>query len=110
LNFDTSDISNGLSIAKEIKGLGFSGASGLLSLIYPKHFATDDQFAVKALCQISGLTDIIEILKMNPENLTLKNGVLLINIMRKKAKENNQLFSTEFWTPRKIDMILWASR
>ena len=110
MNFDTSDISKGLSIAKEIKGLGFSGASGLLSLIYPNHFGTIDQFAVKALCQIPELPEIKEIEKMNPENLTLINGILLINIMIKKAKENNNIFGGDFWTPRKIDMILWASR
>jgi hypothetical protein len=110
LNFDISDISVGLLIAKEIHGLGIAGSSGLLSLMYPNDFATVDQFAVKALCQISNLPDSKDLKKMKPDNLTLRNGKVLINIMRDKAKENNAIFDTNFWTPRKIDMILWASR
>lgn len=110
LNFNVSDIRNGLSTAKEIYGLGIAGASGLLSLMYPYDFATVDQFAVKALCQIPSLSESNDLKKMKPDNLSLKNGIVLINIMRRKAKENNELFGTDFWTPRKIDMILWASR
>ena len=110
LNFNLSDISVGLLIAKEIHGLGIAGASGLLSLMYPNDFATVDQFAVKALCQIPSLPESIDLIKMNPDNLSLINGIILINIMRHKAKENNEIFGSDFWTPRKIDMILWASR
>lgn len=47
---------------------------------------------------------------MNPNNITLKNGIVLINIMKDKAKENNKIFGTDFWTPRKVDMVLWALR
>jgi hypothetical protein len=110
LNLNVSDISTGLSVAKEIRGLGIAGASGLLSLMYPNNFATVDQFAVKALCQIPSLPESSSLKEMRPENLTLKNGIILIDIMLRKAKENNRIFATDFWTPRKIDMILWASR
>jgi len=110
LNLNVSYISVGLSVAKEIHGLGIAGASGLLSLMYPYNFATVDQFAVKALCQISDLSESSDLKKMKPDNLTLRNGIILINIMQRKAKENNKIFGTDFWTPRKIDMILWASR
>jgi hypothetical protein len=110
VNFDTSDISIGLSIAKEIPGLGIAGASGLLSLMYPDKFATVDQFVVKALSEIPDLSQSSDLKKMNPENLTLRDGVILINIMQTKANENNRVFGTHFWTPRKIDMVLWASR
>ena len=110
LNLNVFDISVGLKIAKEIHGLGIAGASGLLSLMYPNNFATVDQFAVKALCQIPSLSESIDLKKMKPDNLTLRNGVILINIMLSKAKANNRIFGTDFWTPRKIDMILWASR
>lgn len=78
--------------------------------MYPNNFATVDQFAVKALCQISSLPESSSLNKMKPESLTLRNGIILINIMLRKAKENNMIFGTDFWTPRKIDMILWASR
>jgi hypothetical protein len=110
LNINTSDISAGLSIAKEIHGLGIAGASGLLSIMYPNSFATVDQFAVKALCKIPSISESNNLMKMKPDNLTLINGMTLIGIMRRKAKDNNINFDTDFWTPRKIDMILWASR
>lgn len=111
LNFNVSDISEGLMIAKEIHGLGIAGASGLLSLMYPDYFATVDQFVVEALDKISGLSKKDEIHKMmeHKKSLTLNNGIVLINIMRGKASENNQIFNTDFWTPRKIDKVLWSS-
>ena len=45
---------------------------------------------------------------MNPEGLKIKDGIILVNIMKEKAAELNAKFNTDFWTPRKIDMILWA--
>ena len=45
---------------------------------------------------------------MNPESLTNNDGVILVEIMREKAEELNRNFNTDFWTPRKIDMILWS--
>jgi len=110
LRFNISDISIGISIAKEIHGLGIAGASGLLSLMYPNNFATVDQFVVKALSQISDLKESFHLKMMKADNLTLRNGIVLINIMQEKAKNNNRIFGTDFWTPRKIDMVLWSSR
>lgn len=110
LAFNTSEVLTGLSIASEIRGLGVAGASGLLSLMFPNIFGTVDQFIVKALWQLPELSENSDLKRMKPESLTLRDGVILIDIMQRKANENNQLFSTDFWTPRKIDMILWASR
>jgi len=42
LNLEPNKIRKGLNLAKEIHGLGTAGASGLLSLMYPEHFATVD--------------------------------------------------------------------
>jgi hypothetical protein len=39
-----------------------------------------------------------------------KDAVLLIDIMRRKAIDLNALFGTVEWTPRMVDMILWATR
>jgi hypothetical protein len=110
LTLDLSDIKTGLLAAKEIKGLGVAGASGLLSLMYPHTFATVDQFAVKALRLIYDLPEKTLLERMKPDSLTLNNGVILINIMCRKAEENNDIFHTDYWTPRKIDMVLWGSR
>lgn len=110
LNLDLSDIKNSLLTANKINGLGIAGASGLLSLMYPHIFSTVGQFAVKALCKISELPEIELLEQMNPEGLKLKDGVLLIKLMQRKAQENNNIFNTNFWTPRKIDMVLWGVR
>ena len=103
-----NDIFSCLKAATEIKGLGTAGASGLLSILFPEYFGTVDQFVVERLREISFISHKDDITKMNPESLRIKDGVILINIMREKANELNQLFNTDFWTPRKIDMILWS--
>jgi len=108
LDFNLNDIEKGLQIAIGISGLGAPGASGLLAILYPSHFGTIDQFAVKALLQVSHLPNTDKIKKMNPNALKLQDGVLLISVMRQKANELNLLFTTESWTPRKIDMVLWT--
>ena len=45
---------------------------------------------------------------MKPDSLTVKDGVVLIEIMRRKAAANNRLLGTDSWTPRKIDKVLWT--
>lgn len=91
-----------LATAKEIGGLGVAGASGLLSLMYPERFGTVDQFVVKALRQIEHLPEAEELAVMNPESLTLVDGVILTKILRRKAAEIGG-----GWTPRKVDAALW---
>ncbi len=107
---DKKDISAALLTAKSIHGLGISGASGLLSLMYPQVFGTVDQFVVKALQEIQDLPERDALSKINPDAIDVKSGVLLIEIMQKKAKQNNECFSNKFWTPRKIDQVLWGYR
>lgn len=109
-SFDKSQICPGLEIACKIRGLGVSGASGLLSILFPYYFGTVDQFLVKSLLCIKGLKEHKCLAQMRPEALTLSDGVVLEQILRAKAAEWNQLFQTDTWTPRKIDKILWAYR
>jgi hypothetical protein len=94
LALDKTDIFNSLDVAHKIRGLGVAGASGLLSLIYPRDFGTVDQFVVYALRQVDEHKDKAE--KMKAENLSLDDGVVLIKIMRKKSSEMNAKFSTSF--------------
>lgn len=108
LSFDTTDISRGLKIAAEIRGLGTAGASGLLALLYPQEFGTIDQFVVKALRDVPDLPEAAELMQMKPEGLTHRNGLILIDIMTRKAKQNNNAFGVSDWTPRKIDKVLWT--
>ncbi len=103
-----SNIEKCLSIATEIRGLGPAGASGLLSILFPEDFGTVDQFVVKALREVEGFSYADELAKMNPDSLSIENGVVLIKILREQAKRLNMAFDTDFWTPRKIDMVLWS--
>ena len=105
---DHSDIKNCLKTAVEIRGLGAAGASGLLSILFPEDFGTIDQFVVRKLQELDEPAYNIYLDKMNPDSLKITDGVILINIMRDKAEELNKKFNTNFWTPRKIDMILWS--
>jgi hypothetical protein len=108
LTLDTDDIRSSLEVVDEIRGLGTAGASGLLALMYPQKFATVDQFVVKALRQVDGLPEAEPIARMDPEGLSVKDGVLLIDILRRKAADNNRAFNSKTWTPRKLDMVLWT--
>ena len=105
---DRSNIEKCLSIASEIHGLGPAGASGLLSILFPENFGTIDQYVVKALKKVKGIPCAAELAKMNPNSLSIKDGVLLIRIMREQAAKLNRQFDTDFWTPRKIDMVFWS--
>ncbi len=103
-----SNISECLKIACEIRGLGTAGASGLLAILFPESFGTVDQFVVKSLRGINHPRYGSELNNMNPEGLKIKDGVILVEIMKEKANELNKKFNTDFWTPRKIDMVLWS--
>lgn len=105
---DKNNIEQCLAVACSIRGLGTAGASGLLAVLFPAYFGTVDQFAVKALLRIPELPENQQIATMRPESLRLDQGALLIRIMRRKAAELNREFSVTFWTPRKVDMILWT--
>lgn len=105
---NTKNIQEGLKTVKQIKGLGVAGASGLLSLLFPMNYGTVDQFVVKALMSIENFSDYKKISNMNPDSLTINDGVILINIMKNKAMELNTYNRTDYWTPRKIDKVLWT--
>ena len=106
--YNPENISNLLRTTHRIKGLGVAGASGLLSLLFPKYFGTVDQFVVQRLLEVENLKEHSLLEKMKQDNLTEKDGTILIEIMREKANKLNKKFKTSEWTPRKIDKIMWS--
>lgn len=102
-NFDRSDYLKGLKIAEQIHGLGFAGASGLLAVLFPENFGTVDQFVCKNLIAFGVLhtTD-------KPDSLSYKTSVNMIKLLQEKAAELNRVNNIDYWTPRKIDKVLWA--
>lgn len=105
---DFSDVSQSIKTVMKIRGLGSSGASAFLAIMFPDKFGTVDQFVVKSLLKVNGLEENKVLSQMNPENLKIKDIEFVMEIMREKAKELNKCFYTNFWTPRKIDMVLWS--
>jgi len=110
LILDTDEIHSALALTLQIRGLGPAGASGLLAVIYPAKFGTADQFVVKALQQVTSLPEAPAFARMEPGSLRDKDAVLIIEVLRRKAAANNRLFNSTAWTPRKVDMVLWACR
>lgn len=108
LKFDPNDVKKGLKIAKKIYGLGDTGASGLLALLYPEYFGTLNASVVEALQAVSGIAQ--DITSINPKSIGIKNGILVIQILKEKARVLNNTNKTTEWTPRKIDMALWITR
>lgn len=109
-SFDRKDIRKGLSIAYSIRGLGSAGASGLLAVLFPEDFGTVDQFVVKNLQKIEDLPEREVIARISPEGITLSQAEVLISILKRKATLLNEVNRTDFWTPRKVDMVLWVLR
>jgi hypothetical protein len=108
-SLDKADIKACLTCATTIPGLGTAGGSGLLAVLFPEHFGTVDQFAVKALRQLPDLPEKEFVASIrNPEAMKVSEGVGLIEIMRRKAAQLRGWLSSQEWTPRKIDMILWT--
>ena len=108
VNLKDEAIEKALRKAEEIKGLGIAGASGLLSIFFPSKNGTVDQFVVKRLLEIHDLPELKIITEIKPESIRPSQGATLIEILRRKADELNIQNKTDFWTPRKIDMVLWS--
>ena len=109
LGCENAGIRKALDAATRFKGLGPAGASGLLALLFPARFGTVDQFVVHALRGVRCLPERDRLKRMKPDTLTLADGVVLVEIMRRKAVSLNETFNTSGWTPRKVDKVLWAS-
>lgn len=107
---DPEDTEELLCKASRINGLGTAGASGLLAVLFPEYYGTVDQFLVYSLCKLENLPEHAMLERIKPKDLSIKDGIVLENILRKKAKELNEKFATQEWTPKKVDMILWTYR
>lgn len=109
---DKGDIFLHFANMTRITGIGTAGASGVLSLIFPKYFGTVDRFLVENLKKIYDGQSYYgkKLQSMNPDSFTIYDAITLTQILRKKAEELNKKFKTDKFTPRKIDMALWAVR
>ena len=107
LAIEPAEIARPLLVVQRIKGLGVAGGSGLLSLMYPAHFCTLDQYLVRNLRSVR--PNLEELNEMKPDQLTGLDGVFLTELVRGKALSLSAVLDTK-WTPRMVDKVLWAIR
>jgi hypothetical protein len=105
LTLDPTDITAALKAGGAIPGLGVTGASGLLSLMYPGEFGTIDQFLVKALRDVERLPEAAAVARMKSRRLMIRDGAVLIGILRRKAAELSRAFGVP-WTPSMVSDVL----
>ena len=79
-----------------------------MAVLFPTRYGTADQFVVKALRKVTRLGEQKAVQEMKPEDLSVSDGVLLVRVMREKAADLNKRFGSDSWTPRRVDMVLWA--
>lgn len=105
-DLDLNNISKCLDIVMKVGGIGIVGATGLLSVLYPEKFGTVNRDTNNALSKIKALGEHEYLNEV--KNITLKKARIIIEIYRKKAEELNKKYKNQYWTPRKIDMVLWT--
>ncbi len=87
----------GFAILEQINGVGEVAASGLLAIIHPKRFGIIN----------SNVQEILN--EMFPgEFHGLEKSALMEEKLLEISKELNTLFGGNFWTPRKVDKVLWS--
>ena len=116
-DFELADAGKCLNLVKSprIRGLGYPGASGLLAILFKKVYGTVDRMIVDSLCDVETLPERERMEKIrarlkDKKDWELRDAVIIIEIMRRKAAQLNDCFDTDCWTPRKIDMVLWTFR
>lgn len=104
------DIYLHLTNITRIKGIGVAGASGILSLVFPRYFGTVDRFAVENLQRVYSEDSFYgkKLHKIDPQNISTYDAAEVIRIYREKAEVLYEAFG--IWTPRMVDMVLWSVR
>lgn len=87
-------------LASDLSGVCLSGASALLSLIFPDHIGTCDSVFLKQY----------NLNKQTAYRLCRTSIAIIEDYMADQAANLNKLSGSDFWTPRKIDQAVWANR
>lgn len=110
LNLDYDNLPLAIMVPSQIYGIKTAAAPGLLSILRPEKFGTVDQFLIEALREVPTIANqwwfpgVYE----RREALLPMDGVRLVQVLRAKASALNDTFQTTEWTPRRVDMVLWA--
>lgn len=95
-------IKEGIALNSYLDGIGIAGISGLLALSFPNYFGVIDQFVLEAFSELN-LSD-----KKRIEAVTVKDAIAIEKELHEKAIAINDKFNTQEWTPRMVEMALWA--
>lgn len=87
-------------LASVLSGVSLSGASALLSLIFPDHIGTCDSVFLKQY----------NLDKQTTYRLCKTSIAIFEDYMADQSTILNKLSGSDFWTPRKIDKAIWANR
>lgn len=87
-------------LASDLSGVSLSGASALLSLIFPDHIGTCDSVFLKQY----------NLDKQTTYRLYKTSIAIFEGYMVNQSTILNKLSGSNFWTPRKIDQAVWANR
>jgi hypothetical protein len=60
------------------------------------------------LREVPDLPEQAALNKMNPEGLSINDGVVLTSILKEKADRLNKAMRMNDWTLRKLEMVLWT--
>lgn len=106
-----------------VGGMGIPVASGCLALLFPEHFGTLDRFCLRASLTVEGntITDYLRVTEdvtRNPDHffdkyedaLRLHVAKLITMLYREKARDLNAKYSTDVWTPRRVEKVVWTLR
>jgi hypothetical protein len=63
---------------------------------------------LRLLREVPDLPEQAALNKMNPEGLSINDGVVLTSILKEKADRLNKAMRMNDWTLRKLEMVLWT--
>jgi hypothetical protein len=99
-----------LGIISKIPGLGTIGASGVLALAHPENYGTIDRWVLESF-HVNGEFRYVRSLDLDYKaSYGLEYGALLTLRLREIAQQLNEKNRVNSWTPRRVDMVLFAAR
>lgn len=101
-----------------IPGMRVSAASAFLAVLFPEWFGTVDQHTLRNLLKIvDPRADWLRAQVHNPatffsgdHQLAQHRASLMVALYREQAQRLNSGLTTPYWTPRKVEMVVFALR
>ncbi len=100
-----------LTAVSKIPGLGTIGGSGVLALVHPETYGTIDRMVLKSFHDNNEFQFVRTEADFSKDaKFGLEYGALVILRLREIAQQLNEKNRVNSWTPRRVDMVLFAAR